>query len=118
MLAAQRAARMQHDPALLAWSLRTLGTGRMPNLWPLLPSLRVPTQLITGALDRKFTAIAKEMTSSSALIRHQVIENAGHNLILEAKEPLLSLLSSPFPSHHGERIHERDTVAPCRAPEV
>src|SRR5690606_23314286 len=49
------------NPALLARSIRALGTGVQPDLWPALPELTMPTLLITGELDRKFSIIAEDM---------------------------------------------------------
>lgn len=53
--------RLEEAPAGWAQSLREMGTGTQPNLWPLLPTLTVPTLLLTGTHDAKFEAIAHEM---------------------------------------------------------
>ena len=49
----QRLSRLQHRPDAILWALRTLGTGRMPNLWPHVPSLQMPISLVTGEVDEK-----------------------------------------------------------------
>jgi len=53
--------RLAEAPSGWAASLRGMGTGAQPNLWPRLPDLRVPTLLLTGTHDAKFTAIANKM---------------------------------------------------------
>ncbi len=91
-LSRQREGRYRHDPQAIAWTLRTLGTGRMPNLWPLLPTLKIPVTVITGALDEKFTAIAQKMKRTNPRIEHVAIPEAGHNPVLEAPVAVLSTL--------------------------
>ena len=102
-LAAQRTARLGHQPQALSWVLRTLGTGRMPDLWPMLPSLSVPTLVLTGALDQKFSTIGTELAKRSSYVTHQLVANAGHNLIVEVPDLVCSELQSkiPFHDHHG-----------------
>ena len=99
----QRAERLHHQESAIAWSLRTLGTGRMPNLWPLIPSLRVQTHVISGALDGKCTEIGQRLCSVSPLFIQHTIPDSGHNPVLEAPERLLTLLTTLFPSHYGVR---------------
>ena len=50
-----QARRLSARPEGFAGSLRTLGLGVQPNYWPELHGLRIPTLLITGARDEKFT---------------------------------------------------------------
>jgi len=94
LLARQRAARLRHVPAALAWALRTLGTGRMPDLWPQLASLTVPTRVYTGELDNKFTALGMEMARVAPHIQHVTVPGAGHNLALEAPDAIFDALAS------------------------
>lgn len=70
----------------LANSLRGLGTGVQPSLWEQLHQLNLPTLLITGALDQKFTRIAKSMSQSIPDARHTIIPDAGHTIHLEQAE--------------------------------
>ena len=94
LLARQRTLRLRHVPAALAWALRTLGTGRMPNLWPQLASLHLPIRVITGELDTKFTEIGAEMAKLAPNLQHLRIANAGHNVVLEAPDAVLRLLQN------------------------
>jgi 2-succinyl-6-hydroxy-2,4-cyclohexadiene-1-carboxylate synthase len=69
----------------LAHALRALGLGSQPNFWPLLPSLRVPTLLISGSRDAKFTRIARCMAAELPLAWACELDG-GHSPHLEAPE--------------------------------
>jgi 2-succinyl-6-hydroxy-2,4-cyclohexadiene-1-carboxylate synthase len=56
--------RATFTPAALAHSLRTLGTGTMPNLWDRLGQLTMPVLVVTGDRDEKFTNIGDEMAAA------------------------------------------------------
>ena len=62
----------------LANSLRGTGTGSMPPLWHLLPSIRSPLLAIAGALDVKYVAVAKELGGSAAFGQSVIIPDVGH----------------------------------------
>lgn len=83
-LAAQRATRLLHRPEGLIRSLEVLGLARMPDLAPQLGGLAAPVELVTGALDDKFTRIARELVLRVPRARHHVVEGVGHNVPLEA----------------------------------
>lgn len=74
--------RANRAPALAAW-LRGFGTGSQPSLWERLDEIRVPTLLVTGGRDAKFTAIAERMRPRIAGARHVVVADAGHTVHLE-----------------------------------
>lgn len=78
-----RAQRLRNTPSGLAASLRSMGTGAQPSFWDDLPRLTIPTLVITGALDEKFTAIARDMCVRCPAMTHQVIADAGHAPHLE-----------------------------------
>lgn len=78
-----RAERLAQRPRGLANSLRGMGTGVQPSLWGRLDELSMPVLLITGALDTKFTEIARKMTDSIPKAQHIVIPDAGHTVHLE-----------------------------------
>ncbi|RRJ09505.1 2-succinyl-6-hydroxy-2,4-cyclohexadiene-1-carboxylate synthase, partial [Pseudomonas aeruginosa] len=52
--------RMNQDPNRLAKALRDYGTGQMPNLWPLLSQVDIPTFIMAGELDEKFVKFAQK----------------------------------------------------------
>jgi 2-succinyl-6-hydroxy-2,4-cyclohexadiene-1-carboxylate synthase len=75
--------RIMNDPIGLANSLRGMGTGVQPSLWDDLKSIRLPTLLMTGSLDEKFTQINQYMAMHLPYCEHIVVENAGHTVHLE-----------------------------------
>lgn len=75
--------RLAEAPAGWAASLRGMGTGAQPNLWPRLPDLHVPTLLLTGTHDAKFTALAREMHRLMPNTRHVELPT-GHAPHIEA----------------------------------
>jgi 2-succinyl-6-hydroxy-2,4-cyclohexadiene-1-carboxylate synthase len=81
-----RARRVSQRPEGLAAALRVLGQGAQPDLWPALISLRRPTLIVTGALDRKLTRIARRMVTDLPLAWHVTIDGAGHAPHLERPE--------------------------------
>ncbi len=78
-----RAQRLQNNPRGLANSLRGLGTGAQISLWDRLREIRVPTLLVAGMLDQKFTAIARAMTGALPVARLALVPEAGHAVHLE-----------------------------------
>lgn len=85
-----RAQRLRNNPRGLAHSLRGLGTGVQPSLWEHLSNLHIPTLLLTGALDVKFTAIAQDMNHRLPNAQHITLPNTGHTLHLEAPNQFFS----------------------------
>jgi 2-succinyl-6-hydroxy-2,4-cyclohexadiene-1-carboxylate synthase len=80
---ALRQQRLQNNPAGLANSLRGMGTGRQPSLWPYLPQLNLPVLLLAGALDLKFIAINQQMAAQIPQSQLHIIPGAGHTIHLE-----------------------------------
>lgn len=69
--------RLAQHPTALANSLRAIGTGHMPSLWGALH--RLPhVDLIVGAEDSKFKAIARDMQKERSDIKIYEISDAGH----------------------------------------
>lgn len=93
-LVQQRKIRMAQDPEGLAWALRVLSPGLMPDYRPaLLAWNRANVTLITGGLDEKFTDIARTLGEASPSIRSVVIPGAGHNLVLERPDAVAEALA-------------------------
>ncbi len=84
--------RAGNDPEGLALSLRHVGTGSLPSLWPRLKEIRCPVDLVTGEMDVKFTRLALEMGAHLPKARHSVIEGAGHAVHLERPGDLAMLV--------------------------
>lgn len=88
----QRRGRLSHDPAGLAASLRRCGLGVMPDLRASLSSVDVPVDLVVGGLDAKFRALSAAMADAMPHAEVRVVDDVGHNVVLEAPGPLASLL--------------------------
>jgi 2-succinyl-6-hydroxy-2,4-cyclohexadiene-1-carboxylate synthase len=76
----------------LAAALRGLGTGAMPSLWDRLGELPMPVELVVGARDDKFRAIAGRMAERLRDARVHVVEGAGHAVHLERPDAVADVL--------------------------
>jgi 2-succinyl-6-hydroxy-2,4-cyclohexadiene-1-carboxylate synthase len=96
--ARQRAARLAHDPAALAWAFDVAGLAQMPDLRPAVAAATQPLRFITGGLDPRFSALAASLARPPC-VTHRVVPGAGHNLLLEAPADvaasLLDLTENP-----------------------
>lgn len=70
----------------LAAALRGSGTGVQPSFWAALSHVPVPTLLITGEEDPKFTDLALQMAAALSMAHHVVVPRAGHAVHLERPE--------------------------------
>jgi 2-succinyl-6-hydroxy-2,4-cyclohexadiene-1-carboxylate synthase len=89
----QREARLNNNPIGLANSLRGYGTGVQPSLWAELPTLRLPTLLLAGERDAKFSAIARDMHALIPGSTLRLVPRAGHNTHLENPRGFATSLS-------------------------
>jgi 2-succinyl-6-hydroxy-2,4-cyclohexadiene-1-carboxylate synthase len=87
-----RALRLQNRPAGLANSLRGMGTGAQPSLWPALSGLHLPVLLVAGSLDRKFVDLAQRMALHLPDARVEIMPGAGHTVHLEKPDAYCRLL--------------------------
>lgn len=87
----QRAERMAHDPRQLAAALRALGLGAMPPLWSALGDVRAPVDLVAGALDPTYAAIAQRMAARLPQARVTLVDGAGHNVLIERPAALAAI---------------------------
>ncbi|WP_199248130.1 2-succinyl-6-hydroxy-2,4-cyclohexadiene-1-carboxylate synthase [[Phormidium] sp. ETS-05] len=86
--------RLQNNPQELAKSLRMMGTGQQPSLWPQLPQNHIPLLLLAGEQDPKFIAINTEMAAACPAAKLAIIPQAGHNIHLEKLTVYLHQFSS------------------------
>jgi len=98
--------RLQNSATGLAHSLRGIGTGVQPSLYARLPALHIPVLLIAGALDTKFTAIARRMAQALPQSQLSIVSGAGHTVHLEKPKEFASLvgdfsLSMIYPSNRS-----------------
>jgi 2-succinyl-6-hydroxy-2,4-cyclohexadiene-1-carboxylate synthase len=89
----QHAIRLAHDPAALALSLEHMGLGVMPDHGARVAELGMPVTLVSGALDSKFTALARDLAARIPCAQHRVIAGCGHNPLLERPDELAALLA-------------------------
>lgn len=94
------ARRRSASPAGLAAALRAYGLGVQPSFWEGLPRLRIPTLLLTGGCDTKFTQLARRMVGELPEAWHRVFEGAWHAPHLERPEEyaaeVLGFLTAPW----------------------
>jgi len=83
---ALRRQRLQNNPTGLANSLRGMGTGVQPSLWPRLEELKMPVLLLAGALDEKFMGINRQMAAQMPTATLEIVPDAGHTIHLERPE--------------------------------
>jgi len=86
--------RLQNSATGLAQSLRGVGLGAQPSLYARLPALQIPTLLIAGELDTKFTIIARQMAQLLPRSQLHIIAGAGHIVHLERPEEFVSLVNN------------------------
>ncbi len=91
---ALRRRRQSAKPAGLAGALRCLGSGVQPSYWTRLAGLDVPVLLVTGALDAKFTAIARRMRRRLPRAQHCILAHAGHAPHLEVPDEYAAVVLS------------------------
>ncbi|MGM0897363.1 MAG: 2-succinyl-6-hydroxy-2,4-cyclohexadiene-1-carboxylate synthase [Bacillota bacterium] len=77
-----RQERLAQSTQGLANSLKGMGTGSQRSYWDCLPELKMPVLLVTGELDPKFCAIAREMQELLPNAEHRII-SAGHAIHVE-----------------------------------
>lgn len=88
ILAHQRARRLSQRPEGLASVLERLGLGEMPSTWEALTRYQGRLDWIIGGEDKRFQAIAHEVVAHRPATRLHVLEDVGHNPLLEAPERL------------------------------
>lgn len=86
--------RRSHDVHGLTMSLRACSLAAMPDYGPHLKTIATPTTLVVGAEDAMFKRIARDMVEQLPQASLRVIENAGHNPVLESPQTLADLISS------------------------
>ena len=84
--------RRRNDSIGLASSLRTCGTGTQEPLWSRLADLVMPTLIVTGDRDDKFTALGRRLAAAMNNAIHCELADAGHACHLEQPEQLASLV--------------------------
>jgi 2-succinyl-6-hydroxy-2,4-cyclohexadiene-1-carboxylate synthase len=97
--AAGRADRLANPPEGLAYALRELGSGAQEPLWDRLAGLRPPTLVVAGALDTKFTAIARDLAAAAPTAQVALVPGAGHAVHLERPAETAALIERFLTDH-------------------
>lgn len=92
LLDAVKQARARNDPAWMAKVLRELSPGAVPDAWPRLALLDLPTLLIAGELDTAYGAIARRMRAHLPGAQALILPGAGHNAHLEQPQAFAAAL--------------------------
>ena len=100
---ALRARRLRGSAAGLASALRHLGAGAQPPLWNELAGLRLPTLLLAGEGDAKFSEIARRMAARIPAARLRLLPGCGHSPHLEAPARYAEAAVAFFTQSEGER---------------
>jgi 2-succinyl-6-hydroxy-2,4-cyclohexadiene-1-carboxylate synthase len=79
-----RGLRLANAPDGLAASLRGMGTGSQPYLGTRLAEVAIPTLVVAGADDAKFSAIATTLAAGIPKATLAILPNVGHTPHLEA----------------------------------
>lgn len=90
---AARAERMEQRTSGLASSLRNMGQGVMQPMWSELSSLKMPVLLIAGERDEVYREHVRSMSERLPLAHAIIMEQAGHDVPVEAWEKLGIVLS-------------------------
>lgn len=106
-----RSQRLRNSAQGLANSLRGMGTGVQEPGVQRLGELRVPVLLIAGALDEKYSALARRMAAALSCARVEIVPDAGHAVHLEQPEAFARAVRA-FLQVCLEG-HERKEVVPC-----
>ena len=99
---ALRARRLRCSAAGLASALRHLGSGAQPSLWGELPRLRIPTLLLAGERDAKFSGIARAMAERIPGARLLLVPGSGHSPHLEVPARYAGAVAGFFTQSEGE----------------
>ena len=78
----------------LVGALECLGLGVQPDYWPELQRQRLPTLLLTGAMDEKFTQIARRMAAELPVVWRRTFEDCSHAPHLEVPEEYVREVAS------------------------
>lgn len=84
--------RREHSQAGLAWAMRTLGLGAMPDLFPRLGEIQQPVRLVAGSEDKKFCTLADRMLPQLKNGQVTIVPGSGHNVVLERPDEVRTFL--------------------------
>lgn len=92
ILEEQRRVREDHEAEGIATAVAALSPGNMPSMWSDVGLLSVPVGYLAGSMDSKYVAIGRELVAEHANVDLEIVDGAGHNLLLEAPERVASAI--------------------------
>lgn len=87
-------ARKQNDPHDVAALLEAMSPGRQPPLWKELAHCHIPTLLLAGELDIKYTVVMSKMEALMPRSTFEMVPKAGHSIHAERPTRWIQHLSS------------------------
>jgi 2-succinyl-6-hydroxy-2,4-cyclohexadiene-1-carboxylate synthase len=111
---AQRAGRLRNSVRGLANSLRGMGTGSQEPLHEHLGEIRVPTLILAGELDIRYTEIGREMARAMPNATMLVVEGGGHAAHLEQPDRFNALVLDFLRGVHAERVNGNTAASSTR----
>lgn len=81
--ALMRRRRLENRPAALAACLRGMGTGSQPSFWEDLGGLTMPSLILIGEQDPKFSKLGRRMVGRIPTAKLMEVPGAGHAVHLE-----------------------------------
>ncbi len=100
---AQRPGRVRQDPRALALLLRTAGQGTLEPVWHELDRLMLPMLAVAGAIDTRYSEMARRIARAVPDGRAEIVEGAGHAPQLQRPDAFASLLVDFLDQHLGQR---------------
>lgn len=95
--------RRRHTPDGIAASLVYTGAGCQADGWPALDCLAVPTLLVAGERDEKYTATTRAMAERLPVRSAVIVPGVGHRVQVEAPERFLALIVKFLAAPPGEK---------------
>lgn len=84
--------RLENTPEGLAAALRLSGTGAQAPLWTEIAEVEIPTLVVTGGRDTKFTELGHRLVATMPNARHITIPGAGHAVHLERPDAIADII--------------------------
>ncbi|MGC8856659.1 MAG: 2-succinyl-6-hydroxy-2,4-cyclohexadiene-1-carboxylate synthase [Anaerolineae bacterium] len=92
----------QNDPHWMAKVIYDLSPGQQIPLWDCLPRLAIPTLLIAGEQDPKYTTLMTQMATRLPHARLVIAPQAGHNVHVEQAEWFRAVLLEYLLQNHPQ----------------
>ena len=89
----ERESRLTNTAEGLAGSLRLAGTGTQMPLWSDIGRLDMPTLVITGSDDAKFTILGQRLATVIPNAEHHVVQGSGHAVHLERPDEVAAAIA-------------------------